>query len=340
MILITGAAGFIGSQLTYKLWKNGEKLILIDNFSYGKEDNLIFSDKDFRREVVRLDIRDRSELKELFLNNKIDTVYHIAGIAPLPDNQINPQEAVDVNVTGTVNILELSRVSGVKKIVFASTTAIYENDKEFPSTENKLIYPTIIYSNSKFCAERFCESYVNTYGMNITCLRFSNVYGPHIDCLRKHPPFVGYMIRELFHERIPTFYSNGNQSRDYIFVEDLLDLALLVRESKGFEILNVSSESSYSVKDIFDITAKIMKKTHIIPNYEESNKFWQRYTELYEGKYKIKDEVLEHEVNKYTLCSNKLAKEKYGWIPKIGIEEGLKKSINYVVQMLREMEGN
>ena len=137
-ILVTGAAGFIGSQLAYRLWKNGDELILIDNFSYGKEDNLIFSDHDFRDEIIRMDIRDREGIESLLKNGDVDYVYNIAGIAPLPDCQSNPQEAIDVNTTGFVNILENSRKFGVKKVIQASTNAIYENDKNFPTKEDKL----------------------------------------------------------------------------------------------------------------------------------------------------------------------------------------------------------
>ena len=105
-ILITGAAGFIGSQLAYRLWKDKQDLILIDNFSFGHEDNLIFPEHDFREDIIKMDIRNREGIKSIFMGNKIDYVYNIAGIAPLPDCQLNPQEAVDVNLTGFINIIE------------------------------------------------------------------------------------------------------------------------------------------------------------------------------------------------------------------------------------------
>lgn len=218
-ILITGAAGFIGSQLAYKLYKNGHKLILIDNFSYGKYDNLEFPDHSFKNEIINMDIRDKNGIKDIFKSENIDFVYNIAGIAPLPDCQINPCEAIDVNVNGLVNILENARIYGVKKIIQASTNAIYENTDKFPTKEEDLFkLPTLIYPNTKYSAERFAQSFCDTYGMNITCLRFANVYGPHIDCLRKQPPFVAYMIRELYYDRIPIFHSDGNQKRDYIYM--------------------------------------------------------------------------------------------------------------------------
>ena len=143
-ILITGAAGFIGSQLAYRLWKDKQNLILIDNFSFGHEDNLIFPEHDFREDIIKMDIRNREGIKSIFMGNKIDYVYNIAGIAPLPDCQLNPQEAVDVNLTGFINILENARLYGVKNIIQASTNAIYENETVFPTYEDNFKLPTLI----------------------------------------------------------------------------------------------------------------------------------------------------------------------------------------------------
>ena len=335
-ILITGAAGFIGSQLTYRLWKEGKNLVLLDNFSYGKEDNLIFPDKDFRNDIIKADIRDKDEIEKIMKNGDIEYIFHIAGIAPLPDCQSKPDEAIAVNVIGTVNILEAAKKYGVKRIIFASTSAIYENDKTFPSIEDKFELPSLIYPNTKYCAERFCESFSLTYGLNITALRFANVYGPHIDCLRKQPPFVGYMIRELYYNRVPTFYSNGTQSRDYIYVDDLIDLAIKVMNGNtvGFEAINVSSNVSYSVNQMFTFVSKIMRK-NITPNFEDPIKYWGKYPELYLGIFPIKQEILNHEVNKKTLCDNQLAFSKYNWKPKTDIEKGLEKSVEYVTNILK-----
>lgn len=335
-VLITGAAGFIGSQLAYRLWKEGNELILIDNFSYGSKDNLIFKEHDFTEEVINMDIRDNDGIAEILSKGDVDYIYHIAGIAPLPDCQTNPQEAIDVNVTGTVNILENARKFGVKKIIFASTNAMYENVTQFPTKEEGFELPTLIYPNTKYVAERFCESYCKTYDMNITCLRFANVYGPHIDCLRKQPPFVGYMIRELFYDRVPVFHSDGKQRRDYIYVDDLIDLAILVQNRKGFDCVNVCSNTNYSVNELYDIACKIMNK-NIKAEYITSDKYWNKYPELYKGKYPIKNEILEHEVNKYSLCDNSYARDTYGWEPKVSIEQGLRNSIDYEVQLLSKL---
>ena len=338
-ILITGAAGFIGSQLAHKLWKQVAELILIDNFSYGKMDNLEFEDHNFADEIIRMDIRNKEGIEDLFKDGDIDYIYHIAGIAPLPDCQINPTEAIDVNVSGTVNLLENSRRFGIKKFIFASTNAMYENEIEFPTVENNFRQPTLIYPNTKYAAERFCESYCRTYGMNVTCLRFSNVYGPHIDCLRKQPPFVAYMIRELYYDRTPIFHSDGNQRRDYIYVDDLVDLALLVQNGEGFDCVNVASNINYSVNEMYSIAKKIMDK-NIKADYADDIHYWEKYPELYEGVYPIKSEILAHEINKYSLCDNRYARKKYGWSPKIGMEEGLRRVIENECALLSKMKEN
>ena len=335
-ILITGAAGFIGSQLAYRLWKDKNELILVDNFSYGKEDNLIFPDYDFRDEIIRMDIRDREGIGSLLKNGDVDYVYNIAGIAPLPDCQSNPQEAIDVNTTGFVNILENSRKFGVKKVIQASTNAIYENDKNFPTKEDKFELPTLIYPNTKYVAERFAQSFCDTYGMSVTCIRFANVYGPHIDCLRKQPPFVAYMIRELYYDRTPIFHSDGNQRRDYVYVDDLIDLAIAVQKGEGFDCVNCSSLINYSVNEMYEIASKIMKK-NIKPEYANDAHYWEKYPELYEGFYKIKDSILKEEINKYSLCDNTYAKNEYNWSPKINIEEGLRKVIEYQCNLLSKL---
>ena len=335
-ILITGAAGFIGSQLAYRLWKDKNELILIDNFSYGKEDNLIFPDYDFRDEIIRMDIRDREGIGSLLKNGDVDYVYNIAGIAPLPDCQSNPQEAIDVNTTGFVNILENSRKFGVKKVIQASTNAIYENDKNFPTKEDKFELPTLIYPNTKYVAERFAQSFCDTYGMSVTCIRFANVYGPHIDCLRKQPPFVAYMIRELYYDRTPIFHSDGNQRRDYVYVDDLIDLAIAVQKGEGFDCVNCSSLINYSVNEMYEIASKIMKK-NIKPEYANDAHYWEKYPELYEGFYKTKDSILKEEINKYSLCDNTYAKNEYKWSPKINIEEGLRKVIEYQCNLLSRL---
>ena len=339
VVMITGAAGFIGGQLAHKLYKLGYDLILVDNMVYGYEDNLIFDDVNLNEILYEMDIRDH-DFEHLFEENKIDYVFNIAGIAPLPDCQIDPYEAVDVNTNGLVRVLDLCRKYGVKSVVQASTNAMYENITEFPTKEddiNQYNLPTLIYPNTKYCAERFAESFCDTYGMNVTCVRFSNVYGPHIDCLRKQPPFIGYMIREVYYDRTPEFYSTGEQARDYIFVDDLLDLVYSARTLDGFNVINCGSNKSYSVRDLYDITCGIMGKD-ISAHYNNSSKYWDNYPQLYEGEYRISDRILEHEVNKFSQSDNTKAKLLLNWEPKVNIVEGLSRTIKSTIEFLEKID--
>ena len=242
-ILVTGAAGFIGSGLAYRLYKNGEDVTLLDNFSYGREDNLIFEDHSFNDEIVRKDIRDIEFMNNLFKEKKFDIVYHFAGITPLPDCQNNPIDAVDVNVRGTAIILDLARKYNVKSIVYASTSAVYENNKDFPSREDVVVPPSLLYPSTKYMSEQLCKAFYDAYNIPIVCLRFANVFGPHIDCLRTQPPVMGYIIREYFNGNGPVLHSDGEQERDFVYVDDLIDLAILVSRNKKFDIVNVSNDS-------------------------------------------------------------------------------------------------
>jgi len=339
-ILITGAAGFIGSQLAYHFYQKGDNVTLLDNFSYGSEDNLIFEDKDFRGEIIRGDIRDRELIKSLFLQHKFEYVYHIAAITPLPDCQTNPVQALDVNVTGTVNILENSRIYGVKNVVFASTSAVYENNTDFPSVENSVVPPSLLYPSTKYAAEQFCRSYADIYGMNITALRFANVYGPHLDCLRTQPPVVGYMIRELYYGRNPILHGTGEQRRDFVYVQDLVRLCELVLVDKGYNVVNVSTGTTISINELMDITARLMNKTDLTPEYREVAHFWHNYPDIYGGAYPISEKALENEVTKYTELSNNYAAKKYGWKPLVTIEEGVKNTIDFSLKVIAARDKN
>lgn len=337
-ILITGAAGFIGSQLAYRLWEDGENITLIDNFSYGSEDNLVFEKHDFRNEIYKMDIRDFESMEKLFAEKEFEYVYHIAAITPLPDCQNRPVEAVDVNVRGTMIILDLVRKYGVKKMIFASTSAVYENNMDFPSVENCVEQPSLIYPSTKYTSEQFCKAFSDAYGIPIVCLRFANVYGPHIDCLRTQPPVMGYIIRELYKGKSPVLHSTGNQQRDFVYVDDLIDLAILVCKSESFDIVNVSTETTVSINEICRIIREEMKCMDIKPDYAETAHFWSKYPELYEGPYPISERLLEHEVLKYTCLSNKHAYEVYGWKPKTGLREGIRNTISFSCSVLEKSD--
>ena len=332
-VLITGAAGFIGSQLAYRLWKDGNSVKLVDNFSYGLEDNLIFEDHDFCDEIYRYDIRDVAFMESIFETGGFDIIYHFAAITPLPDCQNMPIEAVDVNVRGTVIILDLVRKYGVKKMIFASTSAIYENNHDYPSVEERVQRPSLIYPSTKYTSEQFCKAYFDAYGIPIVCLRFANVYGPHIDCLRTQPPVMGYIIRELYYGRRPVLHSTGDQRRDFVYVDDLIELAVRVQQGEEYDVVNVSTGSTISINEIFTIIKKYMK-SELEPIFEKVEHYWINYPDLYKEPYPISADLLKREVLKYTCLSNEHAYKKYGWNPKTSLLEGIQKTIDFSLDVL------
>ena len=185
------------------------------------------------------------------------------------------------------------------------------------------------------CAERLCRAFEKAYGMEIAVTRYYNVYGPHQDVRRKSPPFVGYLIRELLAGRQPVLHSDGNQKRDYVYIDDVNALNVLCMEHKGAagKTLNVASGKAYSVNEIYAIVASLVG-SGIKPTYRAPEKFWDAYPKLYEGRHKLDSARLADEVNKFTLGSTALAKEAVGWSAKVGIEEGLKRTVEHARSIL------
>lgn len=319
-IVITGGAGFIGSSLGYKLSLEGNDVTLIDNLSYGYEENLKVNGHSFAK-FVKADIRDKN-IGDLL--QKADCIFHLAAISALPTCQSEPYLAIDNNVSGTANILEAARKNNVKKIIFASTSAIYENNKNFPCTEQDITDPTLIYSISKKQAEMICASYIRDYGMDVTITRYYNVYGPNQDIKRKSPPFIAYVIRELMAGRQPILHSDGNQQRDYVYISDVneMNISCMNNTAAKGKTFNVASGNSYSVKQIVELIQKHMKR-EISPIYREADKFWNMYPDLFSGDYKLSKEKVIAEVNKFTLGSIANSANILGWKAKVGIEEGL-----------------
>jgi len=324
-IVITGGAGFVGSQLGYCLDKKGYKVLLLDDMSFGYENNLTINDESFG-EFVRFDIRS-GDLEKHFYNT--DCVFHLAAISALPVCQSDPMLAMSVNVAGTVN---------VRRVVFASTSAIYENNTEFPCKEDDSVRPTLIYAVSKFNAEHLCRVYGETYGMEIVILRYYNVYGPNQDFRRKSPPFISYIIRELLNNRAPILHSDGKQERDYVYIDDVNELNILcMNHPAAFgKTFNVASGQVYSVNEIYEIIADILESS-LKPVFRKAANFWDKYPELFQGEHSLKRELLEREVNKFTLGSTEKAEQLLSWKTIMPIKKGLKLTIEHTAENIRSM---
>ena len=256
----------------------------------------------------------------------VDCVAHLAGMSSLPECQENPREAYDVNVSGTANVLEHARRAGVSRVLFSSTSAVYEKTVSQILREDDPVFPDLVYSMTKLSAEELCRAYAANYGMDVVACRFFNIYGPHQDILRTSPPFTSYVARELALDRAPTLFNNDAASRrDYVHAADVVDL--LVRminwpDRFSADVFNVASGLGYSVPELYETLRRIADKD-IFPEYRDPGDFWEKYSPLFLGNSPLSRSRVASEVFKTAIGSNEKARATFGWQPRLGIEAGL-----------------
>lgn len=271
--LITGGAGFIGSHLADKLLKEGNKVIVVDNFCdfYNpkiKEDNVKHNLNNANYTLKRIDIRNREELAKAFDEANVDVVIHLAamaGVRPSIDNPIYYQE---VNCVGTQNILEEMKAHNVKKLVMASSSSVYGNCKEVPFKEDMVVdFAISPYAATKKANEVMTHVYHKLFDFNVIMLRFFTVFGP-----RQRPDLAINKFTRLMlnNEPIPMF-GDGTTSRDYTYVEDIVSgieksIEYVNNNKDVYEILNLGNSSPVSLKEMINTIAEVLGKT---PNIEE-----------------------------------------------------------------------
>lgn len=320
-ILITGAAGGIGSTLGYYLYKKGHTLTLIDNLRNGYKENLSINGEIFG-EFYNLSICDKN-LSEM-IKDEYDCIIHLAAITALPDCEVNAVDTINVNVSGTMNVLECARKWNVPHVIFASTSAVYENNKEVIFTEDLEVTPRLWYSLSKKMSEEVCESYRINYNMKITTLRFFNVFGPRQDVHRKNPPLINYVVREIKKGNSPILHSDGEQRRDYVHVDDVVSLIDICLEKKPDDVFNVCTGTLLSVNEIVQYISEVFQ-SKLESVYREASKLWDTYPELFDGSYPLDKEVVAKETKKYSRGSYEKANEILGWNPNTNLELLIKK---------------
>ena len=317
-VLITGGAGFVGSQLGQRLAAEGHEVILLDDMSFGHLDNLLMNGRPFGRFVCR-DIRD-PRTNDLYAG--VDCVFHLAGVAALPVCQADPREAYDVNVAGTGAVLEAARRAGVRRVVFSSTSAVYERTKSTPLREDDVIAPDLVYACTKQSAEVLCRAYAANYGLDVVVCRFFNVFGPHQDVLRVSPPFTSYVARELAHDRSPVLFNDRSDVlRDYVHVADVVELLMRVmRDEAQFaaDVFNVCSGAGHSVPELYDAFRRVSGKS-IDPTFRDPAEFWSRYPMLFDGPRPLSRERVIEEVYKSAIGSNAKARAAFAWRPELDL---------------------
>ncbi len=326
-ILITGGAGFIGSQLGHALDSAGHRVTLVDNMSDGHEDNLTIDGKRFG-EFIECDVRD-DRMAGIIEGH--DVIFHFAGTSSLPKCQADPGAAYDNNVTAVVRLLEWARRAGTKRFVFSSTSAVYENNKETPFREDAIVAPDLVYACTKLAAERACQGFAAAYGLDIAITRFFNIYGEHQDIHRTNPPFLSYLSREIVQGRRPVLFNQSDAQRDYVYVGDVIDMLKRVMDAdtalRG-DIFNVCSGSGYSVPQLVDLYARVTGQS-IDPEYRNPSAFWDKFPDLFEGALTLDRARIEAEVYKHSLGDPAKARETFGFQATTALEDGLARAFAY-----------
>jgi len=298
-ILITGIAGFIGSNLADRLLSNGYQVIGIDNLAYGVREQ-VSNGVEFHESDIR-----SKDIYHLF--EGVDYVFHLAAKNCISDCQNDPVETADVNVTGTVNVFEAARKAKVKKVIYAESSAIYEGSTVLPTSENE-VSPKSFYAISKLCGMHFADAYARFCSLNTTALRYFCVYGPRQDYRRTIPPVMSAFIIKLLKGQSPTIYGTGEKRRDFIHVDDVNDFHLQCMKDQRTDgkVFNIGSGKNYSVNEIYHFVSELLKIKHL-PVYKPD----------------MPGEAQD------TLADISLAGS-LGWYPKIEIQEGLGSMVSYI----------
>lgn len=273
-IIVTGGAGFIGSGVCEDLLKKGNKVLVIDNFNDFYDPNIkrrnieeiksmcVSNDIDISNFIVyEGDIRDLDFLKRVF-DNRIDGIIHLAAMAGVRPSIQNPGLYYDVNITGTLNLLEQCRQNNIRCFVFASSSSVYGNNEKVPFSESDFVdNPISPYASTKKSGELLCHTYNHLYDINIACLRFFTVYGP-----RQRPDLAIHKFTQLIMEdkEIP-FFGDGSTSRDYTYIDDIVNgvyasLEYLQKEEKVFDVFNIGGDKTVSLVEMVEAIENILGK--------------------------------------------------------------------------------
>lgn len=260
--LITGGAGFIGSHISDALLKNGNEVTILDNLSTGSLENIehVKDDVDF----IEGDICDMETC--LRAAQGCTGIYHEAALVSVPHSIEDPRLNHDVNLTGTFNILEASRAQGVKRIVYASSAAIYGDNPELPKRELMLPEPKSPYALAKLAGEHYLCNYANIFGINAVALRYFNVFGPRQNPSSPYSGVISIFVDRVLKNESVTIFGDGEQSRDFVNVADVVQANLLAmglhprRSAKlesAFNVFNVATNNRTSLLELLDALEKI-----------------------------------------------------------------------------------
>ncbi len=295
-VLITGGYGFIGSHVAEYFFKEGYDVHILDDLSSGKKENIQFSHTFHHLSI------DDAFCGEVFSYHSFHTVVHLAAQVSVAKSIENPLKDAQLNIVGLLNILQLAKTYGVKKFIFASSAAIYGNNVNIPLEETEQPNPISPYGLSKWIGEQYCTFESHASELETVCLRFSNVYGPR-QTDEGEGGVISIFTSQILKNETLQVHGDGNQTRDFIYVEDVAAAIYRAAHSPVYGVFNLSTNTEESIRDIL----RYLEKFH-------GEKINYTFTKPREG-----------DIYRSSL-QNKRIGEILGWLPRYKLEEGLKKT--------------
>jgi nucleoside-diphosphate-sugar epimerase len=310
-VLVIGGAGFIGSNLTEALLQRGHFVRVLDNFSTGKKENLIFDKAYPSLEIIEGDIRDFITCQKAV--NRIEYVFHQGALPSVQRSVEDPETSNAVNVGGTLNILIAARDEGVKSVIYASSSSIYGDTPTLPKHEEMPPNPLSPYALQKYIGEQYCKLFYQLYGLNTISLRYFNIFGPKQDPNSIYSAVIPRFIDALLYRRSPIIFGDGEQSRDFTYIENVVQANLLAMSAKHLhgETINIACGKRISLNQLLNVLKEIVG-SKLSPIYEEPRK----------------GDV------KHSLADIRKGKEILNYEPKVGVEIGLKKTVEFFQKAL------
>lgn len=304
--LVTGGAGFIGSNIVSELLSQGEQVVVLDNFATGKRENTLPLMKNKNLTLIEGDLRSFHIVRTAVKG--VDYILHQGALPSVPRSINDPITSNDVNILGMLNILEAAKEFGVKRVVCASSSSIYGNSESLPKVESMPVNPLSPYALTKYAQERYCQIFSKIYGMETVALRYFNVFGPNQDPTSQYSAVIPKFIKLIMQDKEPVIYGDGSQSRDFTFVENNVwaNIQACTAPKASGEVINIACGKRYTLIDLVDMINEILGK-NIEPKFAAD-----RAGDV-----------------KHSLAGIEKAKELLGYEVRVDFKEGLRRTIEF-----------